>query len=257
MHFLHQRQAGQILQVLVGVGQRQFTVQVGVVAHDQHLLGVPAVALQQRAQRLHILLHRGFVGGTSRPGLEHTGQPAIGRRDQTDLDLLFVRRRVVGEAIVHQVAVGIVARHDQRGQVVEQHRQVNPVAQQGLTGDVLPNGLGVCRQRIERAAQPVVIELRGGHAQVITQHRLRQPIHHAIQRARRDQAIEDEHQRHRPVIDGTLGRAVAIDDRAHLHLFQQQVEHRQRPQIACHAAPRQHRDDLGQGAAAPQSRQQG
>jgi hypothetical protein len=45
MHFFQKRQTRQILQLVIGIGERQFTVQVGAIADNQHLLGIPTASV--------------------------------------------------------------------------------------------------------------------------------------------------------------------------------------------------------------------
>ena len=89
----------------------------------------------------------------------------------------------MGKAIINQVTVGVCARHHQRGQIVEHDRQINLIAEQGLTRNILPDGLGVFCQRIQRATQTVIVEFGRGHPEVVAQDRAGEPVHHAIQRA--------------------------------------------------------------------------
>ena len=97
----------------------------------------------------------------------------------------------MGKAIIDQLTLGILPGHDQSGQVVEQHRKVDLVLQQGLLLDLVPNGWQVFGQRIQGSSQAVIVERVLGNAQVLGNQGRCQQIHDAIKRTRRHQPVQD------------------------------------------------------------------
>jgi hypothetical protein len=157
----------------------------------------------------------------------------------------------VGKAIIDQLALGILPGHDQGGQVIEQHRQIHLVVQQGLLLDIAPDGRKVLGQGIQGTAQPVIVELVLGNAQVLRNQGGGQPVDHLVQWTRRHQPVQDQHQRHSAMIHRTAGRTVPVDDLADLQPVQQRNQHWQRPQVAHDALAGEELDDFGQIAAGP------
>jgi hypothetical protein len=232
-------QARQILELLGIVDDRQFIVEVGAIADNQHLADGPAVPLQQTAEAFQVLLDGGHVGGAPRQGGILQGDEVIARGGHPRLDFLFVRRGIVGEAIVHDLAVRVSPLHHKSGEIVEQETHVNVETHQGLIHNVQPNFAFVCGDGIERAPEAIVVEFGGGQAEGVDQHGLGEPIRHLVQRARRGEPIEDEHQRHCPVVH--LGRrgAIAVDDLAHLENLQERIQDRKGTQVAAQLSARE------------------
>jgi len=79
-------------------------------------------------------------------------------------------------------------------------------------GDGLPDVATVRLDGIQSPSQPVIVELDGWDAQGADQHRLCQPIGHLVEGQRHGQTVEDQHQRHRTVVDLGLRGTVAVDD---------------------------------------------
>ncbi len=94
-------------------------------------------------------------------------------------------------------------------------------------------------ERIQGAFQAVIVELGSRNAQHRHQYGLRHPVGDLVQRERKHQTVENQHQRHRAMIDFSLSRAMSIDDLPHLQRFQQGIQHRQCPQLMAQLTGRQ------------------
>ena len=108
---------------------------------------------------------------------------------------------VAAVAEAHQVRRLVGATERDRGQVVGQAGQVQAERAHGGHHQVLPDGVQVRVQRVQRARQPVVVALRRLEPPQVGQRRPRQPGLDVHQRLRRQQAVEHQHAGDQPHVE--------------------------------------------------------
>jgi hypothetical protein len=111
MRLLTGFQARQILESFCVVREGDLVVQRAAVADNEDLVDRIARALQQVAQPLQVGLDRGQVRGATREDVSVQQHVAITGHGQGFFDLLFVGGRIMGKAIIDQLAVRVLTLH--------------------------------------------------------------------------------------------------------------------------------------------------
>ena len=144
---------------------------------------------------------------------------------------------VGGPPLGHQRRSGVAAGEPDRGHVQVQPRQIGPAAGRGCQGQCAAHLLGGRGERLERPAEPVVVEQSRWDAEQFGHRRRGCPARHVIQRRRRAQAVGHQRGDHLPVCQHRPP--------PHRHRVVDQIDQAQPAQVVGH---QQQRPDVAAGA---------
>jgi hypothetical protein len=212
----------------IGGAQPAQVAEPGVGYTDDPGWGQLAQALQ-RSGHTRCLVGRARVGpvvdhdpgaGGCLQGLDLAGDTAIGRPP------LFHQRRAV-----------VAAGEPHCGHIQVQPRQVGPAAGRGGQRQLAADLLGHRSQRLQRPAQPVVVEQTRRHAEQFGHRRRGGPAGHVIQRRRRAEPVGHQRGDHLPVGQHRLPahRHRVIDELDQAQPIQVVGHQQQRPNVAAGA----------------------
>jgi len=103
--------------------------------------------------------------------------------------------------------------------------QVNVVLQYRLHDKVLPNGIQMGMEIVQRPPYPCIVHLIGFDVQCILQHRLGHPFFHFVQRSRSHQPVQTQAPDPRTVAHLFPTRAVAINGLHHTQTSEDGKKH--------------------------------
>ena len=141
---------------------------------------------------------------------------------------------VGGPALGHQRRSGVAAGEPHRGHIQVQPRQVRRAARRGGQGELAADLFGHRGQRVQRPAEPVIVEQSRGHAEQFGHRRRRRPARDVIQRRRRAQPVGHQRGDHLPVGQHRppAHRHRRVDELHQAQPAQVMVHQQQRPDVA-------------------------
>ena len=192
-----------------GRGQRADALERGGKA--RHLVGRP---------RMRPVVDRDPGAGGHLHGLDLPGDGAVGRPPLGD-----------------QRGAGVAAGEPDRGHVQVQPRQVGPAARRGRQGELAADLLGHRGQRLQRPAEPVVVEQSRWDGKQFGHRRRRRPARDVVERRRPGQPVGHQCGDHLPVGQHgpTAHRRRGVDHLDQAQPLQVVGHQQQRPDVAAGA----------------------